>query len=388
MKRNIGKVLLGFLFGVLWLMFTLQVPAQVIISGNDSKAQIQNGKLVIVPEGEQNISIIDLKGPAPVVKATLPMTNSIFGPPTNIAIAPDESIALVAEAMKLGEVEGKPGFVPSNLIHIVDLQADPPKEIGTVTVGKQPSGLSISPKGDMALVANRAETTLSILSIRGKEVSVVGTVDVGDNPTHVVFTPDGKRALATKALKNLVALLTVEGTNVTYTKRDLPSGIYPYNIDVTPDGKLALVANTGAMGRSDGNVDTITIIDLEADPPRVIDQVVVGDAPEGIAVSPTGKIAVAALLNGSDAPSDAFFYNKRGRIVVLGIEGKKVTRLEDIELGGVTEALAFSPDGKWLLVGNLLDKDISVLKVEGTKVTDTKANIALTAGPGAMRGKR
>jgi DNA-binding beta-propeller fold protein YncE len=388
MKRNRGKVQLGFLSGVLWLVFTVQVPAQIIISGNDSKAQIQNGKLTVVPEGEQNISIIDLKGPTPAVKATLPMVNSIFGPPTNIAIAPDESIALVAEAMKLSEVEGKPGFVPSNLVHIVDLQTDPPKEIGTVTVGKQPSGLSISPKGDIALVTNRAETTLSILSIRGKEVTVVGTVDVGDNPTHVVFTPDGKRALVTKALKNLVALLTVDGTKVTYTQRDLPSGIYPYNIDVTPDGKLALVANTGAMGRSDGNVDTITIIDLEADPPRVIDHVVVGDAPEGIAVSPTGKIAVAALLAGSDAPPDAFFYNKRGRIVILGIEGKKVTRLEDIELGGVPEALAFSPDGKWLLVGNLLDKDISVLKVEGTKVTDTKANIALTAGPGAMRGRR
>jgi DNA-binding beta-propeller fold protein YncE len=384
MKRKIYVILFS---GVLLFIVTLNAPAQIIISGNDSKAQLQNGNLMVVPEGEQNISIIDLKGPTPVVKATLPMINSIFGPPTNIAIVPDDSIALIAEAMKLGEKDGKPAFVPSNLVHIVDLQANPPKEIGTVTVGKQPSGLSISPKGDMALVTNRAETTLSILSIKGKEIAVVGAVDVSDNPTHVAFTPDGKRALVTKALKNMVALLTIDGMNVTYTKRDLPAGIYPYNLDITPDGKLALVANTGAMGRSDGNADTITVIDLEIDPPRVIDHVVVGDGPEGIAVSPTGKIAVAALLGGSDAPPDAFFLNKRGRIVILSIEGKKVTRLEDIELGGVPESLAFSPDGQWLLVGNLLDKDISVLKVEGMKVIDTKANLALTAHPGAMRGR-
>jgi len=387
MRRNIRKAHTISFSGILLLILALHTPAQIIISGNDSKAQLQNGKLVVVPEGEQNVSIIDLKGPSPVVKATLSMINSIFGPPTNIAITPDESLALIAEAMKLGETEKGPGFVPSNLIHIVDLRADPPKELGTVTVGKQPSGLSISPKGDMALVANRADNSVSVLSIKGKEVTLIGTVDMGDSVSHVVFTPDGKRALVTKATKNLVSLLAIDGTNVTDTKQDLPTGIYPYNADITPDGSLAIVANTGGSGRSDGNVDTLTIIDLQANPPRVIDHVVVGDAPEGIAVSPTGKIVVAGLLGGSDAPPDAFFYNKRGRIVVLGIEGKKVTRLEDIELGGVPESLAFSPDGRWLLVGNLLDKDISVLKVEGTKVTDTKANLPLTAHPGAMRGR-
>lgn len=387
MKRTICKTQLTFLLGILLLVFATHLPAQVIISGNDSKAQLQNGKLVIVPEGEQTISIIDLKGPSPVVKATLPLGNSIFGPPTNIAITPDESIALVAQAVKLDETDKGLEFVPNDTIHVIDLQAEPPRVIGTVIAGKQPSGLSISPKGDMALVANRAGNSISILSIRGKEVTIVDTVDMGDSVSHVVFTPDGKRALATKATKNMISLLSVDGMKVTYNKQDLPVGIYPYNADITPDGSLAIVANTGGGGRSDGNVDTLSIIDLEAEPPRVIDHIVTGDAPEGIAVSPTGKIAVAGLLGGSDAPPDAFFYKKRGIISVFGIEGKKVTHLEDIELGGVPESLAFSPDGKWLLVGNLLDKNISILKVEGTKVIDTKETLALTAHPGAMRGR-
>ena len=43
---------------------------------------------------------------------------------------------------------------------------------------------------------------------------------------------------------------------------------------ITPDGKLAIVNNIG--GGQDGQADTVGIIDLEANPPRVIDQVVVG----------------------------------------------------------------------------------------------------------------
>ncbi|HWH42144.1 MAG TPA: hypothetical protein VNU21_19985 [Usitatibacter sp.] len=36
----------------------------------------------------------------------------------------------------------------------------------------------------------------------------------------------------------------------------------------TPDGKLAITADNGNSGRSDGHIDTVTVIDLEANPPR------------------------------------------------------------------------------------------------------------------------
>jgi hypothetical protein len=38
----------------------------------------------------------------------------------------------------------------------------------------------------------------------------------------------------------LVALLTIDGDKVTYDKRDLPTGLFPYNVVVSPDGKIAL----------------------------------------------------------------------------------------------------------------------------------------------------
>ena len=56
--------------------------------------------------------------------------------------------------------------------------------------------------------------------------------------------------MAAKAAANKVALLTIDGDKVTYDKRDLPTGIFPYNVAVTPDGKLALTVDNGNGGGS------------------------------------------------------------------------------------------------------------------------------------------
>ena len=46
---------------------------------------------------------------------------------------------------------------------------------------------------------------------------------------------------------------------------------------------------------------------------------------------------------------------------MLKIDGKKVTRTQDIEVGGLPEAAQFTPDGKYLLVGNYLDQEVEKL---------------------------
>jgi DNA-binding beta-propeller fold protein YncE len=212
-------------------------------------------------------------------------------------------------------------------------------------------------------------------------------VTIGEQVSAVAFTPDGKRAVAAKFPGHKVALLDVDGQKVTYNKRDVAVGLWPYNVLVTPDGKLALTADNGASGRSDGNVDTVSVIDLEASPPRVIDKVIVNEAPEGLAISPTGRLAAAILLGGSDGPKQGWFYNRSGRVAVLKIDGKKVTKTADIAVGGVPEGAVFSPDGKWLYVGNYVDKNISVLRVDGDTIVDTKKTLALPGSPASMRGR-
>ena len=49
-------------------------------------------------------------------------------------------------------------------------------------------------------------------------------------------------------------------------------------------------------------------------------------------------------------------------------------------------AVAFSPDGSYLYVGNFIDGDLWVLKVDGTALTDTSQRFKLPGHPASMRG--
>jgi DNA-binding beta-propeller fold protein YncE len=256
-----------------------------------------------------------------------------------------------------------------------------------VAVGRQPSGLSINRAGNLALIANRADNSVSVLRIAGKKVTLVDTVPMGEQVAHVAFTPDGRRALAGKFPGHKVALLNVDGEKVTYNKQDIPVGLWPYNLDITPDGKLALTADNGNSGSSDGHVDTVSVIDLEANPPRVIDKVVVGDAPEGFAISPTGRLAVAVLLRGSNSAQSAWFYHRNATVVALRIDGKKVTRTNEVEVRGLPEGVVFSDDGQYLYVGNFLDRDVSILRVDGERIVNTGKSLTLPGRPASMRGR-
>jgi DNA-binding beta-propeller fold protein YncE len=366
--------------------FNLAYAKPFMIVGTDEKLWWDDdGKPVLSAPGKDQILIADLADPeSPKIVAALPLKNSIVGPPVNLDIDPSGAIALVADSVDVVKDGDALKQVPDNKVYVIDLNASPPKLAATVTVGKQPSGLSISPDGKMALVANRGDNSISVLSINGTDVKVTDTVAMPDSVAHVVFTPDGKRALAVRFPAHKVSVLDIAGDKVTYNKIDLPTGQWPYNVVVTPNGKLALTSDNGGAGSSDGSVDTTSVIDLEANPPRIIDRVVVGDGPEGLAMSPKGDLAVSAILCGSNM-KNAFFHQKNGSLSILKIDGKKVTKTEDIEVGGLPEAVMFTPDGRYILAGNYMDQDFSILKVDGSKVTDTGKRFKVPGHPASAR---
>ena len=380
----------GLSFGAAILLcsasFHIAHAKPFMIVGLDEKVLWDDdGKTVLSPPGKDSVLIVDLADPEnPRIAATLPLENTVVGPPVNLDIDPSGSVALVANSTDVVKEGDALKQVPDNKIFVIDLKANPPKLAATVTGGKQPSGLSFSPDGKMALVANRADNSISVLSVNGTDVKVTDTISFPDSVAHVVFTPDGKRALAVRFPAHKVSVLDIDDGKVTYSKVDLPTGQWPYNAVVTPNGKIALTADNGGSGSSDGSVDTTSVIDLEANPPRIIDRVVVGDGPEGLAMSPKGNLAVAAILRGSNNKK-AFYYQKNGSLSILKIDGKKVTKTQDIEVGGLPEAVAFTPDGKYLLAGNYLTQDFSILKVNGTKVTDTGKRFKVPGHPASAR---
>ncbi|HUB45685.1 MAG TPA: beta-propeller fold lactonase family protein [Acetobacteraceae bacterium] len=374
--------------GVLCLLLAAKAAcaAPWLIVGNDEKVLWDDkGKPIFSPTGKDTVQIVDVARPeAPKIVATLPLENSIVGPPVNLAIAPDNSIALVADSMTVVEDNGTRKQVPTNKLFVIDLKAQPPKLVQTLTLGKQPSGLSFSPDGKLALVCNRGEDTISELKIDGTQVTPVGTIKVAPGISTVEFTPDGKHALTVVSPGNHVAVLDVDGDKVSYNNLDLPTYLFPYNVVVSPDSKLAITADNGFAGTADGNMDAVSVIDLRWPHPHVIAHVTVPDAPEGLAMSPKGDLAVVASVQASNNPP-AWFYHKNGVVTVLRIQGMKVTPVKAIEVGRVPEAVAFHPNGRYIYVGNYTDQDFSILKVVNGNVVDTGKRFKVGGHPASAR---
>lgn len=361
--------------------------APFMIVGNDEKVLWDDaGKTVLKPAGKDSVLIVDLANPEnPKIVANLPLENSVVGPPVNVDIDPTGSVALVSDSVDVTKDGDALKMGLDNKVYVIDLKARPAKLAATITAGKQPSGLSFSPDGKMALVANRGDASITVLSVNGTDVKVTDTIAMGDSVAHVTFAPDGKHAYAVKFTTHKLSVLDIANGKVTYNKMDIAAGLWPYNVAVTPNGQLALTADNGNSGASDGSVDTVSVFDLTLNPPRAIDRVVVGDGPEGFAISPKGNLAAAAILRGSNAAKDAFFRKKNGSLAILRIDGKKVTKTQDIEVGGLPEAVVFTPDGKYLLTGNYLDQDFSILKVNGSKVKDTGKRFKVPGHPASAR---
>ena len=370
--------------------------ARLMIVGNDQKTtwDDQGRQLFFPDQAKDNVCIVDIASDplSPKIVATLPLENSVYGPPTNLAITPDEKLAFVANPVKLIEKDGQPGVVPDNRLHVIDLEGTP-RHLATIEVGQQPSGMDVSPNGRLLLIANRAQNSLSVLGIEGKTVKIIDSVEIGVPTAAVEFTPDGRRALVVQQQHNKVGILHIDGDKVTYDPtEDIHVGILPYNAVVSPKGDIALVANSGVTGGNDGNVDTVSVIDLTARPAHVIDNISVGDGPEGLAISPDGKFAVAVLIRGTQNaranPATAWAWHKNGSVAILAIDGKRVRKTGEIEVGGMPEGVVFRPDSRYIYVGNFLSRNVSILKVSGRKVADTGKTLKLPGQPGTMRSPR
>src|SRR5215468_4092087 len=357
---------------------------ELALSANDGKAVLIDGvNAVPANPPADSVTIIDLGASPPKAIHEIKAPASVVGPPLSVAVAPDESIALVTAATKLDPADPKK-TVPDNKLSVIDLKASPPAVIATLEAGAGAAGVSINKAGTLALVAYRSDGTVSVFSISGKTVTPAGVVDFGNKasgPSHAVFTSDGKTALVTRDGDNKISVLSIDGGKVEYTKRDVSAGLRPYGIDITPDGKVAVVANIGTGG---GDADTISVIDVAARPPRVVDTVTVGQTPEGIKLSPDGRHVAVTVMNGSNKPRNSPFFNDNGLVRVYRLDGTRLTHAADAKVGHWCQGALFSRDGRTLLVQCMVEKEIQVLGFDGKELKPA-GTIKTEAGPAGIR---
>ena len=358
--------------------------AQIVVSANDNKAVLVDGvNTVPANPAPDTVSIIDLNVSPPKLLAEINVPASVVGPPSSVAIAPDESFAIVTAATKVDPADPKK-TAPDNKVSIIDLKASPPALVATIEAGAGAAGVAINRAGNLVLVANRSEGSVSAFTVSGKTLTPVGKIQLGDaksGPSAVSFSPDGKTALVTRDGDHKVSVLTIDGSKVEHSKRDLHAGLRPYPLDISSKGDIAATANIGMGG---GDSDTISLIDLKATPPRVVDTVTVGETPEGLTLSPDGSIAAVVLQNSTNKPKASPFYQPFGLVKLYRIDGKKFSPVTEAKIGSWCQGAAWSKDGKTLLVQCMVEKEIQVLSFDGKELKMTGA-IKVNGGPSGIR---
>lgn len=371
------------------LVLSSPCSAQLVISGNENKIDLSGGAQQTVPGAKpDSLTFLDFATFPPKVQHVIGVSNTVIGPPSNIAITPDRRVALVADSLKIDPADPSK-TVPANRVHIVDLTVSPPKVVGSCTAGEQPSGMSITSDGKFAIVANRADGTVSVLSINGQNVRQVQQVKVcekDEQASDVAITPDDRRGLVSINMAGYLRLLEIADGHVTVTERKFATFGKPYRCVVTPDGELAVTAGSG--GKEPPDADGLSIIDLKAEPARTSDYIAIGSGPESFEVSPDGKQLAVVLMNGSNLPSGHPLRTEEGQLLLLKREGRTFVATGHLPIGRIPEGVAYTSDGKYLVVQCHAPRELWVFRRDGEKVVDTGHRIPVPGFPSSLRAAK
>jgi WD40 repeat protein len=369
------------LAGACLLATTLAARADLVLSSNDGHTVMDAQKNQVTPNPVKpdTVSLIDVSRYPPTIKATIEVPGSVVGPPSAAWIAKDESWAIVTSATKV-DPAGKGGIGPDDRVSVIDLTASPPKIVQSTNAGNGATTVRLSPDGMLALIANRSEGSFSVFSVKDKRLTPVGKVDLGNKaslPSSIVFV-NATTALLTRGGDNMVNVLHISGTTVTVDPRPITTGMSPYTMDINAKGTLAAVSN---MGRGDGDEDTLSLIDLTGKTFRTVASFGVGSGPEPMKFSPDGKYLAVGAENGSTKLPSNPFYHDKALIAIYAVQGTTLKKLAEAPVGAWAEAIAFSRDGKTLLVQSMQDREINVFRWDGKKLTQGKSLVIKDAGP-------
>ena len=63
----------------------------------------------------------------------------------------------------------------------------------------------------------------------------------------------------------------------------------------------------------------------------------------------------------------------------------KLTKLAEAPIGHWSQGVAFTPNNQYVLVQNMVEKDIMIFKLAGDKLEDTGQRLQMKGGPAALR---
>lgn len=356
--------------------------AQTVISANDGKQVLVDGvQTVPARPAADSISIFKYRRGTARLVQTLRLPTSVIGPPASVAMTPDGHYAIISAARR---VAADPTQIePDDKVTVVSLTGKRARIVQRTQAGAGASGVAVSPDGKTVLIANRAEGTVSVFGFAKGRLTATAKLDLGNpqsSPAMPIFYANGSRALLSRDGDNLISVLAVNDGKVTVLPDPLSPGPRPYEVSIAGDQHYAVAACIGGGGKT---IDSLKLIDLSGDAPKVVDSVESGFTPEGVRMSPDGKYVAITVHNGSSASPTAPNYHKDGTLQVWRIDAGKLMLAAEAPMGGWGQGVAWRRDGGALLVQSMRDRLLQPFTFDGKTLKHGK-DIAMSAGPAAI----
>jgi YVTN family beta-propeller protein len=192
--------------------------------------------------------------------------------PAHIFVTPDQKYILVTNT-------------DSDEVTVTDRKTL--KSVATIPTGHHPHGISVRPDGRYAFVANMMSSDLTVIDL--ERLAPKTTVKLrGEIGIQAWVTPDGRWVYVASLNPKGTGIVTKIDASTFLVISEIPVGIKPAQLGVTPDGRYVLVCNQGSS--------SISVIDTRTD--KVVKEVPgQGDWTHGVSFSTDGRWAYLTNTN-------------------------------------------------------------------------------------------
>ena len=354
--------------------------------------------------------------------AGVPVSNSVAGAPTAVAVTPDGEFAVVSESFgpRPDGAESFGDLPVGSLVTLVDISdLSDPTVVDTAEAGNRLDGLSINPDGSLIAVALHQSDGRGIAFVE-RNGNRLGAVSHASLPaiaatqriSHVEWHPTLDFIAIHTVDQAMVHFARVirNGSDVSLEPWGNPvlTSKYPVMGRFTPDGSHYLTANlfwgpdvpgiwTEAV---DGDVMSIRFDAEGGDAGArhlIVGRAPTGASPEGLAISPDGEWAVSTNLEVSYAPAEDDRHTPYASLSLIDIDtatGALRTVGTYYFDGILPEAAVFDASGQYVAVVNY-DQHIGgaeggsidfwrLVTGDEPKLVQTRTSIAVPHGPHSM----
>lgn len=217
--------------------------------------------------------------------------------------------------------------------------------VASIYTGARSHVVTLTNDNKQAWIANIGEDDISILDINS--LKIVGSLPTGKGPTGLAFSRDGHFAYVSNQGDKTVSVIEVNYQRVI---KSIPVGTNPHFLILGPDGRI-WGCNTGA--------NDIYVIDPNTH--EIVGSFQVGAFPQQIAFGYKG-------LSGPNAYVTVAGFNK---VLVLSTDLKRMSVLEEIEVGDRPNGIWANSDGTRVFVANEGSNDIRIIDTGTSQVIGT-----------------